>query len=132
MTDWFNHFAHRISQMTGSAWAFLVALAATIIWLVSGPFFGWSVEWNFLANTTTTVITFLMVFLIQNSQNRDTLAIHIKLDELIHSIESADDRIMRAEDETDEELAELKRKYQGLLNEHTALKSRMGESTALG
>jgi low affinity Fe/Cu permease len=118
--------------MTGSAWAFLVALAACLIWLASGPFLGWSVEWNFFANTTTTVITFLMVFLIQNSQNRDTLAMHIKLDELIHSIETADDEIIRAEDETDQELAELKRKYEGLLDEHAALKSRVDQSTAAG
>jgi low affinity Fe/Cu permease len=132
VTDWFNRFAHQISKMTGSAWAFLVALAACLIWLASGPFLGWSVEWNFFANTTTTVITFLMVFLIQNTQNRDTLAMHIKLDELIHSIETADDEIIRAEDETDQELAELKRKYEGLLDEHAALKSRVDQSTAAG
>jgi low affinity Fe/Cu permease len=73
-----------------------------------------------------------MVFLIQNTQNRDTLALHIKLDELIHAIETADDRIIRAEDETDEELADLKRKYQGLMDEHTALKSRVDQSAAPG
>ena len=132
MTEWFNHFAHRISKITGSAGTFLVALTACLIWLASGPFLGWSVEWNFLANTTTTIITFLMVFLIQNTQNRDTMAIHIKLDELIHAIETADNRIIRAEDETDEELADLKRKYEGLLDEHAVLKSQVEQSPAPG
>jgi low affinity Fe/Cu permease len=130
VTEWFNRLAHRISHITGSARAFLIALSACLIWLASGPFLGWSVEWNFLANTTTTIVTFLMVFLIQNTQNRDALAMHLKLDELIHSIETADDRLIRAEDETDEELADLKRKYEGLLDEHTALKSRVDQSTA--
>jgi low affinity Fe/Cu permease len=99
---------------------------------VSGPIFDFSDTWQLVINTTTTIITFLMVFLIQNTQNRDALAMHLKLDELIHSIETADDRIIRAEDETDEELADLKRKYEGLLDEHTALRARLDQSTASG
>jgi low affinity Fe/Cu permease len=109
----------------------MVALAACLIWLATGPFFGWSVEWNFLANSSTTVITFLMVFLIQNTQNRDALAMHLKLDELISSVKEADNAVMRAEDETDEELAALKQKYAELSREHAELRSRV-QQTATG
>jgi low affinity Fe/Cu permease len=98
---------------------------------VTGPIFDFSNTWQLVINTTTNIITFFMVFLIQNTQNRDALAMHLKLDELIHAIETVDDMVIRAEDETDEELADLKRKYEGLLDEHTALKARVDQSTAL-
>jgi low affinity Fe/Cu permease len=132
MGEKFSKFAHRASTFTGHYVTFMAALLLIVVWGVSGPIFDFSDTWQLVINTTTTIITFLMVFLIQNTQNRDALAMHLKLDELIHSIETADDRIIRAEDETDEELADLKRKYEGLLVEHTALKTRLDQSTASG
>jgi low affinity Fe/Cu permease len=132
MGEKFSKFTHRASTFAGHYVTFMAALLLIVVWGVSGPFFDFSDTWQLVINTTTTIITFLMVFLIQNTQNRDALAMHLKLDELIHSIETADDRIIRAEDETDEELADLKRKYEGLLVEHTALKTRLDQSTASG
>jgi low affinity Fe/Cu permease len=132
MGEKFSKFAHLASTFAGHYVTFMAALLLIIVWGVSGPIFDFSDTWQLVINTTTTIITFLMVFLIQNTQNRDALAMHLKLDELIHSIETADDRIIRAEDETDEELADLKRKYEGLLDEHTALKTRLDQSTASG
>ena len=127
-----SKFAHQASTLAGDYVTFMAAFLLIIIWGASGPIFSFSDTWQLVINTTTTIITFLMVFLIQNTQNRDALAMHLKLDELIHSIETADDRIIRAEDETDEELADLKRKYEGLLDEHTALRARLDQSTASG
>jgi low affinity Fe/Cu permease len=75
-----------------------------ILWGVSGPFFGWSDTWQLYANTITTIITFLMVFVLQHTQNRDSLATHVKLDAIIKAIDKADDRMMRAEDESEEML----------------------------
>ena len=93
--------------------------------LFPDPIFGFSETWQLVINTSTTIITFLMVFLIQNTQNRDAMAMHLKLDELIRSIEEADNAIIRAEDETDEELADLKQKYEALCDEHEELKARL-------
>ena len=132
MGEKFSKFAHQASTLAGHYVTFMAALLLIVVWGVSGPIFDFSDTWQLVINTTTTIITFLMVFLIQNTQNRDALAMHLKLDELIHSIETADDRIIRAEDETDEELADLKRKYEGLLDEHTALRARLDQSTASG
>ena len=92
---------------------------------MSGPFFGFSETWQLVINTGTTIVTFLMVFLIQNTQNRDALAMHLKLDELIHAMEATDDALIRAEDETVEELAALKQKYEALSREHDALTSQL-------
>src|SRR5919112_76605 len=125
MGQWFNRFAHRASTFAGHYVAFLAAVAIIIVWAVSGPFFGFSETWQLVINTGTTIITFLMVFLIQNTQNRDAMAMHLKLDELIRSIEEADNAMIRAEDETDEELAVLKQKYEALCDEHEELKARI-------
>ena len=89
MGKWFNQFAHRASTFAGHYVAFLAAVAIIIVWAVSGPFFGFSETWQLVINTGTTIVTFLMVFLIQNTQNRDALAMHLKLDELISAIEGA-------------------------------------------
>jgi low affinity Fe/Cu permease len=85
-----------------------------LVWALSGPIFGFSDTWQLFINTATTVLTFLMVFLIQNTQNRDSTAIHLKLDELIRAGEEADNQLMMAEEATDEELEELKKKYRDL------------------
>src|ERR1051326_7391965 len=79
----FRHFAHRTAEVSGSVWVFVSALILILLWLPSGPLFGYSDAWQLVINTSTTIITFLMVFLIQNTQNRDARAIHLKLDELI-------------------------------------------------
>src|SRR5829696_5603474 len=125
MGQWFNQFAHRASTFAGHYVAFLAAVGIIIVWAMSGPFFGFSETWQLVINTGTTIITFLMVFLIQNTQNRDAMAMHLKLDELIHAMEAADDALIRAEDETLEELEALKRKYEALSREHDALTSQL-------
>jgi low affinity Fe/Cu permease len=125
MRETFTRFASRVSELAGHYLTFLAALALIIVWAVSGPIFGFSETWQLVINTGTTIITFLMVFLIQNTQHRDALAIHLKLDELIRALEQADNALIRAEDESDEELARLKHQYQALCNEHEALKSHL-------
>jgi low affinity Fe/Cu permease len=82
-TGWFVAFAQGVSTLTGRPITFVVAVAAIVIWAASGPLFGFSDTWQLVINTTTTIVTFLMVFVIQNTQNRDTAAMHIKIDELI-------------------------------------------------
>ena len=125
MGRWFAHFATRASVFTGHYVTFLVAVAIIVVWAVTGPFFGFSETWQLVINTGTTIVTFLMVFLIQNTQNRDALAVHLKLDELIKAVEAADNTLMRAEDETVEELETLKQKYEALSREHEALTSEL-------
>ena len=125
MGQWFNQFAHKASTFAGHYVAFLAAVGVIIVWAVTGPLFGFSETWQLVINTSTTIITFLMVFLIQNTQNRDAMAMHLKLDELISSIAEADNAMINAEDETDEELAVLKQKYDALYNEHEELKARI-------
>ena len=125
MGRWFAHFATRASAFAGHYVTFLAAVGVILVWAVSGPFFGFSETWQLVINTGTTIVTFLMVFLIQNTQNRDALAVHLKLDELIHAVEAADNTLMRAEDETVEELEVLKQKYEELSRQHDALTSQM-------
>jgi low affinity Fe/Cu permease len=132
MAKWFTRFASQMATVAGHYQTFLAAILVIIIWAVSGPFFGFSDTWQLVINTGTTVVTFLMVFLIQNTQNRDARAMHLKLDEIIRSIEAADNAIIRAEDETDEELAELKRRYEALIDVHEALKSQLASPSKNG
>lgn len=114
MSKWFTHFAQTASRIAGHYLAFTVALAIVIVWAVSGPLFAFSSTWQLVINTGTTIITFLMVFLVQNSQNRDSAAIHIKLDEIIKSITRADNRMLSAEEDTEEELEQLRSRYEEL------------------
>ncbi|MBZ9936008.1 low affinity iron permease family protein [Mesorhizobium sp. BR1-1-16] len=102
----FATFANRTARATGSPFAFLLCVAGVVIWAVSGPVFGFSETWQLVINTSTTIITFLMVFLIQNTQNRDGAAVQTKLDELIRS-SNAEDEFMGIEKLTDEELERL-------------------------
>jgi low affinity Fe/Cu permease len=104
----FARIAQRASHETGRPWAFIGALAVVMLWAVTGPLFDYSDTWQLVINTGTTVITFLMVFLIQNSQNRDTQAIQLKLDELIRATEGAHNRLMALENQSEETLAEVK------------------------
>ena len=121
MGRWFGHFATRVASFAGHYLTFLAAVALIVAWAVTGPFFGFSETWQLVINTGTTIVTFLMVFLIQNTQNRDSQAVQLKLDELIRSIESADDAMMDAEDRTVDELQALKKEYAELSHEHHAL-----------
>jgi low affinity Fe/Cu permease len=105
----FNKFAIRVTQITGSPIGFLVALIIILLWAISGPFFHFSEVWQLVINTGTTIIPFLMVFVIQNSQNRDTLALHLKLDELIKANEKARNEVVGAEVKTEEEIEKLKK-----------------------
>jgi len=111
VSDAFRVFARRSSSMLGSAWAFTAALLVIVIWLVTGPVFHFSNTWQLIINTATTIITFLMVFLIQNTQNRDAKAVHLKLDELIRAIKNARNELVDLEDLSDEELQKLEQQF---------------------
>jgi low affinity Fe/Cu permease len=110
----FRRFACSTADTMGSPWMFFLAVATVIVWAVSGPMFGYSDSWQLIINTGTTILTFLMVFLIQNTQNRDAKAIHLKLDELIRGVEGARTRLVSLEDMTDDELAELQAQFKRL------------------
>lgn len=125
MTRWFTKFATRVAQLTGHYVAFLIAMSVIVLWAISGPLFGFSDTWQLVINTGTTIITFLMVFLIQHTQNRDAMAMQLKLDEIIRAIENADNAIIEAEEESDETLRELKEKYQNLDKQHLELQERL-------
>jgi low affinity Fe/Cu permease len=111
VSDAFRVFAHRCSAMLGSAWAFSAAVLVILLWLVTGPVFHFSDTWQLIINTATTVVTFLMVFLIQNTQNRDAKAMHLKLDELIRAIKNARNELVDLEDLSDEELKKLEEQF---------------------
>ena len=114
MKDVFRRVANKISVGTGSAWAFLLAFGVVLAWAISGPAFHFSSTWQLFINTGTTIVTFLMVFLIQNTQNRDGKALQLKLDELIRASEPARDNFIDVEDLTDSELAELDKEFKRL------------------
>jgi len=107
----FDRFSTAVTRATGSSYAFLIAFSIVVIWAVTGPIFDYSNSWQLVINTGTTIITFLMVFVIQQSQNKDTLAIHLKLNELIASDSAANNRLVDIEDLSPEELAVLKKFY---------------------
>jgi low affinity Fe/Cu permease len=113
----FGEIARRASALLGSAWAFAAACAAVIVWAATGPLFGYSDAWQLVINTGTTVVTFLMVFLIQNTQNRDSRALHLKLDELIRSVNAARNRLIDLEDCSDEELDRIKLEFDRLVGQ---------------
>lgn len=110
--DIFNRFTSKASTILGHAWVFVVALLLLVMWAVSGPIFGFSDTWQLVINTSTTIITFLMVFIIQNTQNRDNMAINIKLDALLkkHGINAKD--LIEAEDYGDKQLEREKARIQ--------------------
>jgi low affinity Fe/Cu permease len=103
----FSRFAHAISTWTGHPLAFLAAALLVVVWVLTGPIFHYSDTWQLVINTGTTIVTFLMVFLIQNTQNRDTLAIQLKLSELVLAMKGAENKFAAIEDLSDEELEEL-------------------------
>ncbi len=124
----FTRFASAAAEAAGHYLTFLAAVLIVLVWALTGPLFAFSQVWQLVINTGTTIITFLMVFLIQNTQNRDSKAIHLKLDELLRAVTDADDNMISAEDDTDEELKGLKEKYEALCSEHDDLKARLARS----
>lgn len=111
MGEVFRRFADRISEWVGTSWAFFVALAVVIVWAITGPLFHFSDTWQLLINTGTTVATFLMVFLIQATQNRQDLALHLKLDELIRANAEARNRFTCLEGASLKELEEMRQEF---------------------
>ena len=112
MRERFRRFAHRTSELMGTPWAFLAAVLVMALWAVTGPIFRFSDTWQLAINTSTTIVTFLMVFLIQNTQNRDARAMHLKLDELLRAVREARTALVDLEDMTDEELDQLQHEFE--------------------
>ena len=111
MNEFFHKISHKVGEGTGSPWAFILALIVILIWVLTGPMFGFSDTWQLVINTGTTIITFLMVFLIQNMQNRDSKAMHLKMDEVIRSLKAARNDFIDLEDTTEEELSKLTNEF---------------------
>jgi low affinity Fe/Cu permease len=114
MHELFHEFAQLVSKVTGSAWTFVTALAVIVIWAVTGPFFNHSDSWQLFINTGTTIVTFLMVFLIQNTQNRDSKAVHLKLDELLRAMKTARTEFVDLEDLPDARLEKIDQEFKDL------------------
>jgi low affinity Fe/Cu permease len=114
MNDLFHKIAQKTSNAVGSAWAFIIAIVIIIAWGVTGPLFGFSDTWQLVINTGTTIVTFLMVFLIQNTQNRDAKVIHLKLDELIRVTKSARNHLVDLEDLSEDEIKKLELEFKRL------------------
>ncbi len=119
--DAFRVAARQTSAVLGTAWAFMAAVSVIVVWALTGHIFGYSDTWQLIINTGTTIVTFLMVFLIQNTQNRDSKAIQLKLDELIRSVEGARNRLLDLEALSDEDLDEFQKEFERLRkrSEHT-------------
>ncbi len=117
---WFRRFAHATAERVGRPRAFLLAVLVVAAWGISGPIFHFSDTWQLVINTGTTIVTFLMVFLIQNTQNRDAHAMHLKLDELIRANKSARNALLGLESMSDDELADLQRDFERLRDEVAA------------
>lgn len=120
MNRLFEHFSARVAAATGRPWAFILALMVIIAWGISGPIFSWSDTWQLVINTGTTIVTFLMVFLIQNAQNRDASAIQAKLDELIRSVGHARNEFIGIEHLSEDELESVRSALERLAGDDTA------------
>jgi low affinity Fe/Cu permease len=110
--DAFHVFARQSSNVLGTAWSFIIAIAIIITWAITGPMFHFSDTWQLIINTGTTIVTFLMVFLIQNTQNRDAKAVHLKLDELIRAVKGARNALVDLEKLSDDELKKLEEEFE--------------------
>ena len=127
---WFSRFATSTAQMVGQAYMFLLAVAVIVVWGLTGPYFHFSDTWQLIINTGTTIITFLVVFLIQNTQNRDAKALHLKLDELIRSHSPASNDLIDIEKLSDQELHELEKRYELIREEIEARKNKKSDQPA--
>src|ERR1051326_569685 len=124
----FHTFAGRASQVVGSKWAFTFATLLIACWAVLGPYFHYSDTWQLVVNTATTMVTFLIVFLIQNTQNRDARAIHLKLDEIIHALKGARNEMIQIENLSDADLEIISKSFEKVRAECEARKSRKSNS----
>jgi low affinity Fe/Cu permease len=113
-TSWTERLAHCTTNWVGSSWAFLFAMCLTVLWLASGPFFDYSNTWQLVMNTISSIVTFLMVFLLQRSQNKDSLSMQIKLNEILRTMHGASHRLINIEDLPEEEVQALQERYQKL------------------
>lgn len=128
--NYFEAFSNAVTKATGSTSAFIIAFGLIVVWGVSGPFFHYSESWQLIINTGTTIITFLMVFLIQKSQNKDSLAIQLKLNELVAAHEFASNRLVNVENMTEEELKVIQ-KYYSRLSEFTKKEESLQQSHSI-
>jgi low affinity Fe/Cu permease len=110
-----EQFSYKVTQWTGSSQAFAAALGVIIVWAVTGPLFGFSDTWQLVINTGTTIVTFLMVFLIQRAQNKESRAVHMKLNEIVAALEGASNRLIDVEDLTEDEIETLHKHYRRLV-----------------
>lgn len=124
MNQIFRKFSLIAANAMGTSWMFVANVLLILIWLVAGPFFNYSDSWQLIVNTATTVFTYLAVFLIQNTQNRDAMAIHLKLDELIKGVKGARTHLVNLENLTDEELNELQEEFTRLRAKATGIENR--------
>jgi low affinity Fe/Cu permease len=115
LSEVLEQFSLKATRATGTSMAFILALSVIIVWGLTGPFFHFSDTWQLVINTGTTIVTFLMVFLIQRTQNKDALAIHLKLNEIVAALEGASNRLIDVEDLTEEEIETLHAHYQSLV-----------------
>lgn len=113
-SSWYSSVAKTTARVTGRPVVFVAAVLLIVIWVVSGPMFGFSDTWQLVINTATTILTFLMVFLIQNTQNRDTEALHLKLDELIRATQGAHNALLDLEEMEEAQLDEFRERYEAL------------------
>ena len=113
--DWFEAFSHKVTHATGRPWAFLVAFAVIVVWGLSGPIFGFGDTWQLVINTSTTIVTFLMVFLIQQTQNKDSKAMELKLNELVAATKGASNRLIDVEALSEDDLDVLHGYFQQLV-----------------
>jgi low affinity Fe/Cu permease len=114
-TAWFERFSHRVTRATGKPWAFMVALLVVVVWALTGPLFGFGDTWQLVINTGTTIVTFLMVFLIQQAQNKDTKAMELKLNEIVAATAGASNRLIDVESLSDQELDVLTEYFRQLV-----------------
>ena len=125
--DAFRVFARAASAVLGTAWSFVVAISVIVVWAATGHIFHYSDTWQLIINTGTTIVTFLMVFLIQNTQNRDSKAIHLKLDELIRALGGARDHLVDLEKMSDDQLKTLEREFEQVSKRAAKASDRVGE-----
>lgn len=127
MSDAFRVFARTCSNVLGSPWAFVIALLIIVVWAATGPTFHYSDTWQLIINTGTTIVTFLMVFLIQNTQNRDAKAVHLKLDELIRALGGARNKLVDLEKLSDDDLKTLEAEFEKLRKKAEGAKEEVEE-----
>lgn len=112
--SWLARFSRKMQAWSGTSWAFGLAVAAVLVWLLTGPVFGYSDTWQLIINTSTTIVTFWMVFLIQRAQNNDSRAVHMKLDEIVAALKGASNKLIKVEELTEPELDELQAHFEQL------------------